>query len=415
MNISRPSSILPRIGSLRCDSRPTGESAYDPLPRAADRQGLDARWRRIGSPVGTRAEIADPRSIETEAVYRRNIENYIGTLKVPVGVIGPLTILGPGGRKDYLVPLATTESTLVASYHRGAKLLSLAGGCRVRTLAHRVGRAPGFVFGSAADAAEFAEWVAAQTGGIRTAAERTSRHARLKGSRCVVVGRYAFLSLEFSTEDASGQNMVTIAAEAACDFIRDHTPIRPHSIYVESNFSGDKKAGWQVLQSVRGRKVVAEAVVPDAHVRQVLHATAEAMAGYYRMAAVAASASGSIGTQGHYANGLAALYLACGQDVACVAESAVGHTLIERLPGGDLLCSVTLPGLMTGTVGGGTGLPGPAACLDLLGLRGDGGAERLAEVAAALCLAGELSIGGAICAGEFTRAHRRMARGGEGT
>ena len=114
---------------------------------------------------------------------------------------------------------------------------------------------------------------------------------------------------------------------------------------------------------------------------------------------------GSLGTQGHFANGLAALYLACGQDVACVAESALGHTLIERLPGGNLLCSVTLPGLMVGTVGGGTGLPGPAACLDILGLRGGGGADRLAEVAAALCLAGELSITGAICAGEFTRAH----------
>jgi hydroxymethylglutaryl-CoA reductase (NADPH) len=207
--------------------------------------------------------------------------------------------------------------------------------------------------------------------------------------------------------------MVTIAAEAACDFIRSRTPIRPQAVYVESNFSGDKKASGRVLHSVRGRKVSAEAIVPDGHLRQLLHTTAEEMARYCRMATVAASMSGSLGTQGHFANGLAALYLACGQDVACVAESALGHTLIERLPGGDLLCSVTLPGLMVGTVGGGTGLPGPAACLDILGLRGGGGADQLAEVAAALCLAGELSITGAICAGEFTRAHQSMARGGE--
>ena len=46
--------------------------------------------------------------------------------------------------------------------------------------------------------------------------------------------------------------------------------------------------------------------------------------------------SGTIGVQGHYANGLAALYLACGQDVACVAESAVGVTRFEATDKGEL-------------------------------------------------------------------------------
>jgi hydroxymethylglutaryl-CoA reductase (NADPH) len=406
-----PTIEFPRTHEATASGRQA--AAIDPLPRAADPAGVRARWRRAGAPESARAEIADPRSVEREAVYRRNIENYIGTLTVPVGLVGPLVVHGRFADGDYLVPLATTEATLVASYHRGAKLLALSGGCRARTLAHGVGRAPGFVFGSMDDAACFAEWVATQAGGIRSAAERTSRHARLLRMRCIPEGRYAFLVLEFATGDASGQNMVTIAAEAACDFIRRTSPYRPQAVYVESNFSGDKKASAQVLQSVRGRKVSAEAIVPDGYLRQVLHTTAEEMARYYRMAAVAVSLSGSLGTQGHFANGLAALYLACGQDVACVAESALGHTLLERMPGGDLLCSVTLPGLMVATVGGGTGLPGPSACLGLLGLRGEGGADRLAEVAAALCLAGELSIIGAICAGEFTQAHRRMARGQE--
>ena len=119
--------------------------------------------------------------------------------------------------------------------------------------------------------------------------------------------------------------------------------------------------------------------------------------------------AGTFGTQGHFANGLAGLYLACGEDVACVAESAIGHTL-EVLPGGDLSCSVTLPGVMVATVGGGTGLPSQKACLDILGSSGPGKAPALAEVAAALCLAGEISIVGAICAGEFARAHQQMAR-----
>ena len=120
--------------------------------------------------------------------------------------------------------------------------------------------------------------------------------------------------------------------------------------------------------------------------------------------------SGTIGVQGHYANGLAALYLACGQDAACVAESAVGVTRFEVDPRGGLYAAVTLPNLIVGTVGGGTSLPSQRACLEILGLAGSGKAQALAEVCAALALAGELSIVGALCAGEFARAHERLRR-----
>jgi hydroxymethylglutaryl-CoA reductase (NADPH) len=266
------------------------------------------------------------------------------------------------------------------------------------------------VFASTLDALEFAGWIESQVQAIRRAAEATTRFGRLIRVTCIAEGNYAFLDLHVDTRDASGQNMVTIAAQAACDYIRSSSPIRPLSVYIESNFSGDKKASLASLHSVRGRKVSAEAVIPEAIVRTGLHTSPGEMERYYRMAAVACSMAGTFGTQGHFANGLAALYLACGQDVACVAESAIGHTRVEVRPGNDLYCSVTLPGVMVGTVGGGTGLPSQKACLDILGLAGPGKAPALAEVAAALCLAGEISIAGAICAGEFTRAHQRMAR-----
>jgi len=121
--------------------------------------------------------------------------------------------------------------------------------------------------------------------------------------------------------------------------------------------------------------------------------------------------SGTIGVQGHYANGLAALYIACGQDAACVSESAVGVTRFELGDDGSLYAAVTMPNLIVGTVGGGTGLPSQRACLELLGLAGPGNAQALAEVCAAVSLAGELSIIGALAAGHFTRAHRQLARG----
>ena len=113
---------------------------------------------------------------------------------------------------------------------------------------------------------------------------------------------------------------------------------------------------------------------------------------------------------GQYANALAALYLACGQDVACIAESAVGITRLEMAKAGALYASVTLPNLVLGTVGGGTRLPSQSACLELMGLSGAERAPALAEVTAALCLAGELSLVGAICAGDFARAHRELGR-----
>jgi hydroxymethylglutaryl-CoA reductase (NADPH) len=309
-----------------------------------------------------------------------------------------------------MIPLATTEATLIASYNRGAKLLTRAGGCTVRILDQGISRAPGFVFASMPDAIEFAGWVESQAAAIRQVAEATTRHGQLTRMTCIPEGNYVFLDLHFTTQDASGQNMVTIAAQAVCDYVRTRSPIRPLSCYIESNLSGDKKASRRALQSVRGRKVAAEAIILETEVAACLHTSPREMARCYHMAAVACSMAGTFGTQGHFANGLAGLYLACGQDVACVAESAIGHTRFEVLPGGDLYCSVTLPGVMVATVGGGTGLPSQKACLDILGFSGPGKAPALAEVAAALCLAGEISIVGAICAGEFTRAHQQMAR-----
>jgi hydroxymethylglutaryl-CoA reductase (NADPH) len=134
------------------------------------------------------------------------------------------------------------------------------------------------------------------------------------------------------------------------------------------------------------------------------------MENYWRMAAIGGVLSGTLGVQGHYANGLAALYIACGQDAACVAESAVGVTRFEETTSGDLYAAVTLPNLMVGTIGGGTSLPSQRACLEIMGLAGAGKARAFAERCAALVLAGELSIIGALASGEFTRAHQRLAR-----
>ncbi|MEQ1727706.1 MAG: hydroxymethylglutaryl-CoA reductase, partial [Vicinamibacterales bacterium] len=112
----------------------------------------------------------------------------------------------------------------------------------------------------------------------------------------------------------------------------------------------------------------------------------------------------------HYANGLTAIFIACGQDVANVANAAVGITDYEVTPDGDLYASVTLPSLTVATVGGGTGLGTSRECLGMLGSVGSGHARKFAEIVAASVLAGELSMAGAIGSGEFVNAHETYGR-----
>jgi hydroxymethylglutaryl-CoA reductase (NADPH) len=202
---------------------------------------------------------------------------------------------------------------------------------------------------------------------------------------------------------------VTIATEALCRHIEAHSPIAPKRWYIEANFSGDKKGSYLGLLTGRGRKVSASVLLPDALIEKYLHTTAEAMLDYGRLANLGALLSGQFGAQAHYANGLAAFYIATGQDAACVSESSVGFTRMERREGG-VFASVTLPNVLVGSVGGGTGLPSQAAGLNITGLRGEGKAAALAELVGAVCLCGEISIVAAIAAGQFTRAHHKLAR-----
>lgn len=342
--------------------------------------------------------------------YQGNIENFIGVMRMPLGIAGPLRVNGLSAQGDYWVPLATTEAALVASYHRGCRVLTAAGGCSAMVLYESLSRAPAFVFETAANACQFVVWAMSRFEPFQKIVETTTSHGKLVDVGCTVEGNHVYLNFEFTTGDASGQNMVTLATQAVCDEIVTTTPVTPQRYYVESNLSGDKKASARAFTSARGKKVTAEVKLSAELISKLLHTTPEAMADYWRMSAIGGVLSGTLGIQGHFANGLAALYLATGQDAACVAESATGVTRFEVTPDGGLYASVTLPAIMVGTVGGGTGLPTQKACLELMGLAGSGKARALAEVCAGLLLAGELSIIAALSAGHFSRAHRKLAR-----
>ena len=399
-------------------SRPDTTTPLKPWIRPAKRLEptfTASNWKTLlansGATEADKAELYDAKAQEQLERYEHNVENYIGTLRLPVGVIGPLRVNGIFAKGDFYVPLATSEAALVASYGRGARLISSVGGATTGTLAEGVHRSPGFAFASTTEAGLFVAWVCASYEMLKETAEKTTRHGKLVELSPHVEGDHVYLVCSYTTGDAAGQNMVTIATERVCAAIIEYSPVKPLYWFVEANFSGDKKASAMSFVGVRGRKVTASVELPGEEIEKQLHTTPKRMEDYWRMSALGGVMSGSIGVQGHYANGLAALYLATGQDAACVAESAVGVTRMELREGNRLFVSVTLPNIIAGTVGGGTSLPTQSAGLNIMGLRGAGKARVFGEVCAALCLAGELSIIGALCAHEFASAHKNLARG----
>lgn len=388
----------------------------EPLPEHLSRETLltkEAQEQRIRilQKKGVKFQFVNGKShVKNPSIFRGNIENFIGLTQIPIGIVGPLRINGLYAHGDFYVPLATTEGALVASYNRGAKIISLSGGARVMCLHERVSRAPGFAFNNLMEAGQFIVWCVKNFNKFQKLAKTTTTHGNLEDMKITIEGNQVYINFEYITGDAAGQNMVTIATEVICKYIMAKAPITPRFYFIESNMSGDKKATAMSYLFVRGKKVSAEMIIPRDIFMKFLHTTPEMMMEYWKMSFVGGVQSGSIGVQGHYANGLAAIFIACGQDAACVSEAAMGITRVDIVQKGDLYISVTLPNLIVGTVGGGTGLPTQSECLALLGCKGEGTAKKFAEICTATVLAGEISIMGALASGQFAQAHLLYGR-----
>lgn len=401
--------IVSRIGPVRPDVRPLPPDI--PEIRNWNAEATAARQAFLTERTGTPLPYLSGREALTEhAALKGNVENFIGMTQVPTGIIGPLRVNGPEAKGDFYVPLATTEGALVASYNRGAALVSRAGGVTSICLTEGVQRSPCFRFATFGEAGTFLIWVMQNTESFHEVVSGVSAHARLEDIRPSVDGNQITLLFEYTTGDAAGQNMVTLCTDAVCRHIVEHAPVKPELWFVEGNLSGDKKATALSFVSVRGKKVTAETHIPRRLVEEMLHTTPERMMEYWKTSIANGVQSGSIGVNGHFANGLAAIFLACGQDVACVAEAAVGITRFDLVSDDELYVCVSLPNLIVGTVGGGTGLPTQRECLELLGCAGTGYARKFAEICAATVLCGEISIVGAIAAGDFAKAHAIYGR-----
>jgi hydroxymethylglutaryl-CoA reductase (NADPH) len=338
-----------------------------------------------------------------------NVEHFTGVAQVPIGIAGPLLVNGEHAQGEFYVPLATAEGTLVASYNRGMKLLHEAGGVTVTVVDDRMQRAPAFVFASAREAHAFCGWLDEHFGEIRAAAEATTRSGRLIEIERYSAGRMLYTRFNYTTGDAAGQNLTGKATQAACQWILAHcTTIERY--FLESNFATDKKSSQVNMLHTRGKRVIAEATIPDALFREVMHSSSELMYRARQVSNLGGFMSGVNNNGAHSANGITALFIATGQDVANVAESSAAFVYAELKPNGDYYYSVTIPALIVATYGGGTGLATQRECLELLGCYGAGQVRKFAEIVAATVLCGELSLGSAIVAEEWVSAHDLYGR-----
>jgi hydroxymethylglutaryl-CoA reductase (NADPH) len=338
-----------------------------------------------------------------------NVENFSGVAQVPIGVAGPLRINGEDAQGDFYVPLATTEGALVASYNRGMRLLTECGGVRTTVVDDQMQRAPAFIFSDAVEARAFGEWVQQHEPEIRAAAERTTRSGKLTYIGQYQVGPLRYLRVNFTTGDAAGQNMTGRATLAACEWIKANYP--GEAEYVLSGaIDTDKKHSQINMLLTRGKRVVAEAVIKNEALERLMGVDTQTMYDYRQIGMVGGFLAGSSYNGAHAANGLTAMFIATGQDVANISESHAGITYSRLLGNGDYYWSVTLTSLIVATYGGGTSLPTQRECLELLGCYGTGKARKLAEICAATVLAGDTSLTSAILAGHWVTSHERLGR-----
>jgi len=339
----------------------------------------------------------------------KNIENMIGATQVPLGIAGPIKINGDHAKGEFFIPIATTEAALVATINRGCKAITKSGGTEVFVLKDAMTRGPCFALPSAKKAKEFVEWVEKNFSKIAEVTQEGSRHLKVKKIQPWIVGRNVFLRFECETGDAMGMNMVTIGVAKACRYAQERFK-SARWIATSGNMCTDKKPSAINMIQGRGKTVIAEVVLSEKVVKEILKTTPEKMIDTsFRKHWIGSGQAGAYGFNTHFANMVAGLYIATGQDPAQVVSGSIGFTVCEK-EGNGVHVSVTMPSIDVGSVGGGTKLGTQRQALEILGCAGGGNAKKLAEIVCATVLAGEISSLAALGGHDLAKAHKERAR-----
>lgn len=384
---------------------------FDKLMTLRDFRTIKARKNYIGKIRGISLSAIDVYPQDLENAQKGNCENMIGAVQVPLGVAGPLTLQGTYAQGDYYIPLATTEAALVASVNRGCKAITMVGGAKVHTEYVGVTRGSVFTTKGLTESLALKCWLVSRREKLSQIVTTTSSHLHLLDLHTVVAGRNVYVRFSFDSQDAMGMNMATVAVDKLADFIQKQLDV--HCLALAGNFDIDKKPAWLNFILGRGRKVWAEVVIGKNIIEEVLKTSPEEI---HKVAIekclLGGALSGTLGFNAHFANIVAALFIATGQDVAHTVEGSLGITTTDVVDG-QLAIAVNLPDLLVGTVGGGTVLPAQKEALSLLGISGGGrgiNAACLAEIVGGAVLAGELSLLAAITSGSLASSHQKLRR-----
>ncbi len=396
------------------DSTSNTKSTKVKIPRSElDDYSLDAiKDRRVFAESYTGAKLSHISQYSFDAhSLSGNCEHFVGTAQIPIGLAGPITINGEHAQGDFLIPMATTEGTLVASYNRGMKVLNACGGVKCTIIGDSMQRAPVFIFEDAREARKFVEWINKNEDKIRKQAESTSSIAKLQYIDSILSTKFAYLRFNYSTGDAAGQNMVGRATFVACSWIiEEYKEGVIKNFFLESNLATDKKASQINVMRTRGKRVVAEILLKREILIEHMRVDPKNLAYHGLVANVGTILSGANNNGLHSANGITAMFIATGQDVANVAESSAGVLYTELTPENDLYISITIPSLIVATYGGGTGLATQTESLDMLGCVGKNKVRKFAEIVAGVVLAGELSLAAAISSSDWVSSHEEYGR-----
>lgn len=375
----------------------------------SEEKAIDIRRKFIEKIYSLNLDKIGDYTIDMVLASKKNIENPIGTVQIPVGIAGPLKINGDHANDDFFIPLATSEGALVASVNRGCSTITASGGVNTKIIDDKMTRAPAIKTKSSNEAFEVKKWFEDNFQKLKEIAESTTNHGKLlKIDPILIVGNYVYPRFVYSTGDSMGMNMVTIATEKVLDLLLNET--NAQLIALSGNVCVDKKPSGINMIEGRGKTLVADIVVPKNIVEKKLKTTASAIVEVNIAKNLLGSAiSNSMGFNAHYGNMIGALFLATGQDVAHITEGSIGITTAEDR-NGDLYFSVNIPDLPIATVGGGTSLDTANECLNILGVSGSGNVKKFAEIIIATVLAGELSLIGALAAGHLARAHKDLGR-----
>ena len=341
-------------------------------------------------------------SVDPEELKAR-VENMIGIAQIPLGLAGPLRVNGEHAKGLFYVPMATTEGTLVETYQRGMLAVTMAGGANVRVIKESLSFSPIFILKSITDVPKFLDWTEEHFAVIKSVAETTTKHGKLIEIVPYTMGRRVILDFRYTTGDAMGMNMICEATEKASNYIMECTDVVHY--HLASNLSSEKKASYFNFITGYGKEVQVEATFSQDVVLKYLGSSPKAICEQWFDGFLGGVQAGMIGINCHIANGIAAMFMACGQDVAQTVNAGMGTTICESTTNGALRIALKLPNILVGTVGGGATTGTAKECLEILDCAGPDRARKFAEIIGATLLAGEASILAALASGNFAKAH----------